>query len=247
MSRVSRFLRFGNPGKTEIKKYLSYALGEVLLIFIGISLALWFDNWNEDQKRSKMQIATLIEISEGLKGDIQSLKNDSIGCNRITQNIFQLADVLDSQQTYNESLDTLLLSPTNYIVYSFNISPYKLLESRGLDLITDKNLRQQISDLYSYQYNYIIQVSTQDKDANNEFFLNHYSKYIQYPSGNNPDKNYKIKPLAFEQLIHDAEMISLIRWQGWLMVRNQNHINRLLQQIRNLKAKVDTEIINQKK
>ena len=33
----------------NIKRYLLYAIGEVLLVMIGISLAFQADNWNEDR------------------------------------------------------------------------------------------------------------------------------------------------------------------------------------------------------
>ncbi|HEY9117885.1 MAG TPA: hypothetical protein VIN11_08675 [Roseivirga sp.] len=38
--------------KPNFRLNWKYALGEVALIFIGISLAIWFQNWNEDRKQS---------------------------------------------------------------------------------------------------------------------------------------------------------------------------------------------------
>jgi len=37
-----------SEGKT--KKYLLYALGEILLVVIGILIALSLNNWNEERK-----------------------------------------------------------------------------------------------------------------------------------------------------------------------------------------------------
>ncbi|MFT7186735.1 MAG: hypothetical protein ACI84K_002139 [Pseudohongiellaceae bacterium] len=36
--------------ENKFRKYLLYALGEILLIVIGILIALQINNWNENQK-----------------------------------------------------------------------------------------------------------------------------------------------------------------------------------------------------
>ncbi|NVJ45952.1 MAG: hypothetical protein HWE07_02460, partial [Cytophagia bacterium] len=38
--------------KQNFKLNWKYAMGEVALIFIGISLAIAFQNWNEDRKQN---------------------------------------------------------------------------------------------------------------------------------------------------------------------------------------------------
>ena len=37
----------------NLKKYLIYAIGEILLVVIGILIALQINNWNEGQKTNK--------------------------------------------------------------------------------------------------------------------------------------------------------------------------------------------------
>ncbi|MBO0341043.1 hypothetical protein J0654_05270 [Muricauda lutimaris] len=46
-----------NEGKTG--KYLKYALGEILLVVIGILIALQINNWNENRKNARMPIKML--------------------------------------------------------------------------------------------------------------------------------------------------------------------------------------------
>ena len=36
-------------------KYLRYAVGEIILVVIGILIAVQINNWNEGQKRSKLK------------------------------------------------------------------------------------------------------------------------------------------------------------------------------------------------
>ena len=53
----------GNTGK-----YFKYAIGEILLVMIGILLALQVNNWNENRKNSTIEQNTLMS----LKSDLES-------------------------------------------------------------------------------------------------------------------------------------------------------------------------------
>jgi hypothetical protein len=43
-------------------KYMMYALGEIILVVIGILIALQINNWNEDRKRRAIEIKIYEEI-----------------------------------------------------------------------------------------------------------------------------------------------------------------------------------------
>ena len=46
-----------SEGKTE--KYFKYAIGEILLVVIGILIALQINNWNEQRKANKQELLLL--------------------------------------------------------------------------------------------------------------------------------------------------------------------------------------------
>ena len=56
-----------SEGKTA--KYLKYALGEIVLVVIGILIALSINNWNEDRKDTNREKATLYKFLQDLKSD----------------------------------------------------------------------------------------------------------------------------------------------------------------------------------
>jgi hypothetical protein len=68
MIRLFRSIRQGliNEGKTS--KYIKYAVGEVLLVMIGILLALQVNNWNEGRKQNQERL----ELIENLKVDFKA-------------------------------------------------------------------------------------------------------------------------------------------------------------------------------
>ena len=47
--KLFRGLRQSLIKEGNLKKYLLYAVGEILLVMIGISLAFQLDNWNDDR------------------------------------------------------------------------------------------------------------------------------------------------------------------------------------------------------
>ena len=53
----------------SIQKYLLYALGEILLVVIGILLALQINNWNEYRKERIMEKNYLLAIKTDLEKD----------------------------------------------------------------------------------------------------------------------------------------------------------------------------------
>jgi len=63
-----------NEGKTT--KYFKYAIGEILLVVIGILIALQINNWNEARKARVKEVEILKDFQKGLSFDI--LQIDSV-------------------------------------------------------------------------------------------------------------------------------------------------------------------------
>ena len=54
----------------SVTKYLLYAIGEILLVVIGILIALQVNNWNEAQNSRAYELRTLSEIKMALDNGI---------------------------------------------------------------------------------------------------------------------------------------------------------------------------------
>ena len=64
MGKFSRLLRNWN---------LKYVLGEILLIFVGINLAIWFNNWNSSKQLRQDKVIVLNRIEEELQANLEEL------------------------------------------------------------------------------------------------------------------------------------------------------------------------------
>ncbi|MGB5271860.1 MAG: DUF6090 family protein, partial [Eudoraea sp.] len=64
----------GRAGK--FGKYLLYAIGEIVLVVIGILFALQINNWNEFKKDRAVENKLLIELKENLNTNLVRLTDE---------------------------------------------------------------------------------------------------------------------------------------------------------------------------
>ncbi|ASV31801.1 DUF6090 family protein [Maribacter cobaltidurans] len=120
-------------GKTT--KYFKYALGEIILVVIGILIALQVNNWNEERKNNEVKQSLVENLIADLKEDIQNLETlNTINTNAENEG-FYLASYLDDSL---KEIDTLRL--TNSIVFCGYIPNKSLISSTYNDLINSNNI-----------------------------------------------------------------------------------------------------------
>ena len=104
--------------RDSLKKYLLYAIGEILLIAIGVLLAIQFNNWNDKRKSN-------IQALEHLQGIGEDLKMDTLFLGMIARmskdELYLLANRLNKSSYESLPLDTL----NSYVINSF-ITEYKI-------------------------------------------------------------------------------------------------------------------------
>lgn len=60
-------IRYQLLGEGKTGKYLNYAIGEIVLVMVGILLALQVNNLNEERKLKKSEISILESLIKDLK------------------------------------------------------------------------------------------------------------------------------------------------------------------------------------
>mgnify|MGYP001591841413 CR=1 FL=1 len=55
MIKFFRRIRQGLLSENKFSKYLLYAIGEIILVVIGILIALQINNWNEKRKNDNIK------------------------------------------------------------------------------------------------------------------------------------------------------------------------------------------------
>src|SRR5210317_307943 len=78
MIKFFRRIRYNLMSENKTGKYFKYAIGEIVLVMIGILLALQVNNWNEGKKEAVLETYYLNRLIEDLEADISEI-NTSVG------------------------------------------------------------------------------------------------------------------------------------------------------------------------
>ena len=132
--------------ENKFSKYLLYAIGEILLVMIGILLALQINNWNEDRKEKQFEKNLLLELKENLQSDISHNKYQINTQNAHIEHIEGLIRHLNSKLPYNDSLNFVRV--VYFESFQVNRSAYESLKSRGFEKLSSKELKKELSKYY---------------------------------------------------------------------------------------------------
>ena len=81
-----------SEGKTV--KYLKYAIGEIVLVVIGILIALAVNNWNQEKKDHRLGRDYLSRIHSDLVQDTMNFRSIITSNNALREDIKRLFDTL---------------------------------------------------------------------------------------------------------------------------------------------------------
>lgn len=127
MIKFFRKIRQKMLTENKFSKYLLYAVGEILLVVIGILIALQINNWNEMQKQKEISKETI----QNLKIELLNAKERLVSTANFNNNILDASDKFIS---YEFSIDELKANPGDV----FNFTDYN---SFPIDLpILDREL-----------------------------------------------------------------------------------------------------------
>lgn len=143
----------------KFSSYFLYAIGEILLVVIGILLALQFNNWNierENKTKERWYLINIVEDIEYQKGDLKELKQNYEWCLKIATSIledYQHLQDFSAIDSLNYKLNSLLLVDN----FPNTDNTYQELVSSGQQaLIDNKDLSIDIIDYYLFcEDNYI--------------------------------------------------------------------------------------------
>jgi hypothetical protein len=116
MIKIFRKIRQNLIAEGKTTKYFKYAIGEIILVVIGILIALQLNNWNQNQGINKQIKNYKISILSEIQNDLEELHRiDSL-------NLSSIANIKAYFSYYNSMLvniDTLNLK-ANQVDFSYN-------------------------------------------------------------------------------------------------------------------------------
>lgn len=148
MINTLRKFRHGLLEQGKTGQYLAYAVGEIILVVIGILIALQIDNWNENRKERLLEVKILRELNADLQSnlaEIQSINRTLLGQIGASDSLF--AD-LDRGLPWTDRQKERLELIRDYNLPSIANTAFKYIESSGVGFLSNDSLRQTITWVY---------------------------------------------------------------------------------------------------
>ncbi len=152
--------------QNNVQKYILYAIGEILLVVIGILIALQINNWNERQKAKEELNSILIEVYNDLNSDLLELQGRTIAYENFIENIHIL-----QERHASLSDDSLALRISNL----HKVTSYRPIQFGYAKLNTNPNTGFVPSDLVATISDYYTNFGSNSVNNTNSEFLSTYS------------------------------------------------------------------------
>jgi len=145
MIKIFRKIRQNLLMENKTGKYFKYAIGEIILVVIGILIALQINNWNENRKNKITEADYYCRILDDFEFNEKLINETS----KITTNKIKLCKelILDLNKTPNDRskiLNKFVVVVRQDVFVPSNIAFEEITSSGQLKLLTDLKLKNRL-------------------------------------------------------------------------------------------------------
>jgi hypothetical protein len=189
--------------ENKFSKYLLYAIGEIVLVVIGILIALQINNWNEFKRTKQFEYKILKDIQSSMEGNFFQLDM----CIKANENSIKSANiilkVIKENLIYHDSLTVHFSRSLEWCTPSFQNAGYESLKSYGRNLITNDTIRESLG-IYDTGWMEILGQRQED------FFYNTASPFLT-ELFDKVSMRTEMTPFDFEQLKNSKKYLSILQ------------------------------------
>ena len=131
-------------------KYMRYAIGEIVLVVIGILIALQINNWNEDNKKHEEQFQLLNRLKSDLELDINYFNKRIFDSEKVLKDHLEvLIELYEEQENLDQVANLFKRINANSEMLTIQNSTYiEIINSGKLDIISSIDLKQDFINYY---------------------------------------------------------------------------------------------------
>ena len=190
----------------NLKRYSIYAIGEILLVVIGILLALQINNWNEDRKKRNLEYELLSELRATLTTDLSTEQRKTRGNKKVINSIQTIKSHIDNNLPFHDSLGSHFARFHELWGLTLRKDAYENIESHGLRFIKDDTIKLLLIAIYENEY-YNNRVYDELREYRNSVIVPIYNDFFEFI----PDWTSKsVLPYDFEALQNDKRYINML-------------------------------------
>lgn len=164
-------------------KYFKYAIGEILLVVIGILIALWINNVYQGYKNEKLATVYLIDFKEDLVADTLALaertslnKNFIKNIDTILYTLANMNELSDKQLLKFANLHISIMRESYFIPEKITLRQFE--SNNGGHLISSKLLKDRLFRYYTLNERYEKNIETSVQLFQHSFFTRDFMQTI---------------------------------------------------------------------
>ena len=256
MIKFFRKIRQNLLMENKTGKYLKYAIGEIMLVVIGILIALQINNWNDTRKLQKQETQILNEIKSDLLQTKEIIERTVTMHKEVIKLTQSLLDAIRDKKNVSDSIyvmfsragwDTQIIPKT---------SSFENLKAMGLNSITNDSIRIEITKIFQLSFANFLHFGNGSENSKfniaqsifpyqNKYFEVDFSR--QYKSAQNHSDTlnlYRLKISNYDDLLKNNELYKVLQLS---MTTRSNKIDvemRVLEEIYDLVLLIDKELGN---
>ena len=239
MIKFFRKIRKQLLSENKFSKYLIYAMGEILLVMIGILLAFQVNSWNDQRKRDLLEIDILKELKQNLMVDIVDIDQNISQHEQSLKSSQIIASVIENDLPNNDSLNNHFSNIILVPMFLPTKTAYENLKLTGSTILDNDSLRLAIIELYERKYAFLKDVVDGERvkmvNDLNGFYRNEFRSIDFF------GKSY---PVNFEELIKNQVYSNYVNYQKtiskFILVRYEN----TKEETNNLIIRINEELDN---
>jgi len=139
----------------KLIKYLTYAAGEILIVVIGIIVALYLNNRNQERINNKLEFQYYQTIKNQLNEDLNTLIDVMDYDQRhLNQFIYAKKSILQYNENKLDTLGKIAMNMVRYADFRRKSNIYQTLVNSGeIKIINNKRIRENLENLeQNYMY-----------------------------------------------------------------------------------------------
>ena len=219
-------------------KYMRYAIGEIVLVVIGILIALQINNWKEEQKAKRVEFVILTELKKNINADILEMDSTVISVNHRIRSSKIISKSFANNDSYHDSLNSHFGWAMVCDNMFFHTGAYESLKSSGSQLINDEALRFEISNYYDYSINSMKNSFREIRDD----FYNYMLGFLRKEFTSFVNAGPTAHPRDFEALkANETFRLSLGVFLD-VQIQSEKNLQRTLKASRNLLERIDERL-----
>lgn len=129
-------------------KYLRYAIGEIVLVVVGILIALSINNWNEKRKEKNEELLVLKSMKVALDKNLNEHYFDLKNVQKALKGSLKILKIIETNDFQNDSIADYFSTINLYTPFFPDQSAYQSLLSNGTELISNEEVRNNITTYF---------------------------------------------------------------------------------------------------